>query len=144
LTIDRSPIMDGFEWSPTTPFVPTEPGEDGWCVRDAFCELLRWGPDSHEWSQVVEAPDWQDMPKLAEHLGLTFFGFPEYDKAHTLYVHDVRWLLHNWPTLGGPPAAPGERPVWKKYGWPLGDQYLDRGPVLGAVIINEHEPPHAV
>jgi hypothetical protein len=144
--------------------VATEPGEDGWCVRNAICKLFGWEPESDEWPRFIEAPAWQDMPRLAEHLGLTFFdfprdwanligrmahpgvavfGFPEYEKSHTVDVHDIQWLLHHWPTLGGPPATPDERPLWK-YGWPLGDQYLDRGPVLGAVIIDEREPPHAV
>ena len=56
MTTGHRPTMDGFEWSPTTPFVPTEPGEDGWCGRDAFCELFGWEPDSDEWSRFISAP----------------------------------------------------------------------------------------
>jgi hypothetical protein len=144
--------------------VPTEPGEEGWCVRDAFCELFGWEPGSDEWPRFIEASAGQDVPRLAEHLGLAvfefprdwhdligrsahpgvaLFAFPAYQKSHTVYVHDVQWLLHHWPTPAGQPAAPGERPL-RKYGWPLGDQYLGRGPVLGAVILDECESPRAV
>jgi hypothetical protein len=27
------------------------------------------------------------------------FAFPDYDKSHVIYVHDIQWLLHHWPTL---------------------------------------------
>lgn len=69
--------MDGFEWSPAAPYVATEPGEDGWCLRDAFCELLRWARGSAEWSRfTVEGTGGQDVSRLAEHLGLTVFDVP--------------------------------------------------------------------
>ena len=127
------------------------------------CELSGWEPGSDEWSQFVEAPAGEDMPRLAEHLGLTVFefsrdwndligrsahpgiavfDFPAYQKSHTVYVHDIQWFLHHWPTPEGPPATASERPLWKR-GWPLGDQYLHRGPVLGAVILDERQPSRA-
>jgi hypothetical protein len=76
VSIVGEPTMDGFKWSPSAPYVPAEPGEDGWCVRDAFCELLRWTPGSAEWSRFIEGPAGQDMPRLAGHLGLTVFEIP--------------------------------------------------------------------
>jgi hypothetical protein len=110
--------MNGFDWSPAPPFVPAEPGEDGWCVRDAICELLRWVRGSAEWSRFVQGPRGRDVPRLASHLGLTnfefpgdwneyikrmahpgvaVFDFPAYEKSHAVYVHDVRVV--------GPPLA---------------------------------------
>jgi hypothetical protein len=54
LTIDETPTMAGFKWSATPPYVPTVPGEDGWCVRDAVSKLLGWERDSEEWSRFIE------------------------------------------------------------------------------------------
>src|SRR6266849_3820739 len=68
--------MAGFKWThrelPTNPL----PG-DGWCVRDAFCELFRWPPGSDEWNAFIEIPYHEDMPRLIEHLGLESYD-PEY------------------------------------------------------------------
>lgn len=86
--------------------------------------------------------DWNELVVRLAHPGVAVFDFPAYKKSHAVYVHDVRYLLHHWPTPDGPPAAPSDRPVWKR-GWPLGDQHLIRGPVLGAVILDERQPPHA-
>jgi len=70
--------MAGFEWSPTVPFVPMQPGEDGWCLQDALCGLFRWAPGSSEWSRFdAEGPAGKDIPRLATHLGLTAFVFPD-------------------------------------------------------------------
>ena len=35
MTIDRSPTMDGYEWSPTTPFVPGRAGHRGAAIAGA-------------------------------------------------------------------------------------------------------------
>jgi hypothetical protein len=159
--IVSEPTMDGFEWSPAAPFVPTQPGEDGWCVRDALCQLFEWEIGTEEWSRFIEAPEGRDIPRLAEHLGLTVFELPrEWNdliaasahpgvalflfhadrKSHTVYVHDIRWLLHHWPASDGLPAGPIERPL-RKHGWPLCDQHIVRGPELGAVIVDKRLPP---
>jgi len=154
--------MADFEWPPTPAYVPTEEGEHGWCVRNAICELLQWEPEGKEWRQFVEVPGWPDTRRLAEHLGLTpfefpedwnklltcldhpgaaIFAFPDYEKSHVIYVHDIRWLLHHWPAPDEPPAEEtGERRL-VSYGWPLFPQYVDRGPVLCAVIVDERQPP---
>jgi hypothetical protein len=101
------------------PFAPATPGEIGWCVRDALCELLGWAPGSEEWSRFVESREGQDIPpacraprpnRLRDSEGL--------ERAH---------------------CAPGP---WKR-GWPLGDQHLIRGPVLGVVILDERQPARA-
>lgn len=163
-TDDTIPTMAGFDWSPVPPFVPKVPGENGWCVRDAICELFGWEPGSENWSLFIEAPDPMDTPRLAERLGLTLFSivpqdwnelitrlehpgiaifvFDEGELSHTVYVHDVAWLMHHWPKVDGQPATREDRQL-RWYGWPLGMQYMKHGPVLGAVLINEHEPPHA-
>jgi hypothetical protein len=161
VTTSDVPTMAGFEWSPTPGCVPMEAGEDGWCMRDAICQLLGWTSGSENWWQFIEGPKGKDTPRLAEHLGLkefqvprdwndlirnlahpgvVIFDFHAYQMSHVVYVHDLRWLLHHWPTVGGLPARPEERPLWS-FGWPLGQEHMLRGPVLGAVLIDEREPP---
>ena len=153
--------MDGFEWSPPAPYVPTEPGEDGWCVRDAVCEMFRWKYFSPEWCRFIEWPHERDVSRLAEHLGLTmfespqnwndliaatahpgiaFFDFPVQRKSHAIYVYNVEALIHHWPTAEGPPATADEDWLFW-YGWPLHREHLERGPVLGAVLLDERQPP---
>lgn len=159
------PTMVGFEWS--TAAAPdraeAQDGSDGWCVRDAFCQLLGWAPHSAEWSRFIEWPNGADISRLVAHLGLTVFeieipedwneiiqrsahpGVALFDlhddrKSHVVYVHDVRWLLHHWPTPDGWPIAPGSRKL-RGFGWPLDQRYLARGPLLGAVIVDERQPP---
>lgn len=114
--------MVGFDWSPTPRYLPMKPGEDGWCMRDAICELSGWEPGSEEWYLFVEGPQGPDTPRLAEHLdlacfqvpqdwkaligrlthpGAAIFDFPAYQKSHVVYVHDLQWLMHHWPDNHG-------------------------------------------
>jgi hypothetical protein len=153
--------MDGFEWSPPERHVPLEPGEDGWCVRDAVCEMFRWKSFSPEWRRFIEWPQGQDTSRLAEHLGLTmfespqnwndlivrtahpgiaFFDFPVEGKSHAIYVYDVGALIRHWPTVEGPPATPSEDWLFW-YGWPLHREHLEQEPVLSAVLLDERQPP---
>ena len=156
--------MAGFEWSATEAYVSHD-GGDGWCLRDAICQLFGWEPSSEEYSRFIEAPTGPDTTRLAEYLGLTAFNidnpedwnqliqryahpglavfvFPEYDRSHTIYVPDVQWLLHHWPKNDGAPAEPEDHPLWS-YGWPLGAEYMERGPELAAVFVDERQAPHA-
>ena len=71
------PTMVGFEWSETPPYVPTVPGDNGWCVRDAVCQLFGWPPGSENWSAFMEGVQGEDTPRLAEHLGLACFQIPQ-------------------------------------------------------------------
>jgi hypothetical protein len=163
VTTEYTLTMAGFAWSPTPGFVPMGPGEDGWCMRDAICPLFGWRPGSEEWLRFIEAPVGEDTPRLAEHLGLACFQVPQdwgelisrlahpgaaifdlhaHQMSHVVYVHDLRWLLHHWPADHGLPATPGDRQLWS-YGWPLGPQHMARGPVLGAVLIDERQPPRS-
>ena len=156
------PTMDGFVWSPAAPFVPEQEGENGWCMRDAVSRLIGWEPGSAEWSAFIENPAGWDIDRVAVHLGLPFFGFPEdwndligrsahpgvalfffpaYQRSHAVYVNDVQWLLHHWPVPNAGPARPEERRL-RSYGWPLHREYLMRGPELDGVIIDERQPPH--
>ena len=158
MSVGSIPTMEGFEWSRSPGFVPAEPGEDGWCLRDAICLLFGWERDSEEWQQFREWPAGQDTPRLVEHLGLTifrvpedwdelhrnaahpgvaYFTFPKVGKAHTVYVPDIRVLLRWWPTSDGRPCRQPPRST----GWPLGPQHMARGPVLGAVLVDERESP---
>jgi hypothetical protein len=145
--IDGVRSMAGFQWSPrTNPGRVFGPGEDGWCARDAICQLLGWPPGSDEWQRFVESPAGQDMPRLLRHLVLTDFdleGAAEWNDllalversgdlpavawylmeqvglAHMVYVPSVRWLLRYWPTPWGSQkdAAAWDGPGWP--GWPL-------------------------
>lgn len=153
--------MDGFEWSPTPPYSATEVGEDGWCLRDAVCQLLNWPPGSSNWSKFIESPRGSDTPRIAAHLnlacltipcdwnaliglldhsGLAIFDFHAYQKSHVVFVPDLRWLLHHWPTPDGKPTSPTERHLIR-FGWPLGPEYMMRDPILGAVLLDQHQPP---
>lgn len=156
------PTMAGFGWSPIAPYVAMEVGEDGWCVRNAVCKLLGWERDSEEWGRFVEGPKGMDLIRLAIHLGLTvfevgapgvgtelshraahpgaaLFAFPKSGRSHTEYVPDVRWLLRYWPTPDGFPNR--QSPL--NTGWLLGPEHMVRGPVLGAVLIDERKEPRA-
>jgi hypothetical protein len=69
--IDRVRSMVGFEWSPRMGQAPVfGTGEDGWCVRDAICELLGWEPGSDEWLRFEESVAGPDIPRLFNHLEL--------------------------------------------------------------------------
>jgi hypothetical protein len=159
-TVDE-PTMNGFVWSPAPPFVPTQPGENGYCLRDALCPLFDWEISSDEWLRFRNAPAGRDIPRLAEHLGLTVFeihkewndligriahpgivafDFPAYQMSHVVYVHDLRWLFHHWSSDGRPHLATAERQLWWP-GWPLGPEYMARGPELGAVLVDERQAP---
>jgi hypothetical protein len=163
VTTDGAPTMVGFEWSETEAFVPTVPGENGWCVRDAICQLFGWSSDSDEWKKFIEGPQGKDTDRLADHLGLTLFRvdvpqdfnqlitrldhpgiaifvFDEAEMSHVVYVPDLAWLTHHWPSIDGQPAK-GEDRELRWYGWPLGPQHMARGPVLGAVLVDERLPP---
>ena len=162
-TDDTIPTMVGFDWSDTPAYVPMEAGEDGWCTRDAICQLFGWSPGSEEAKRFIEGPQGQDTPRLAEHLGLACFQVPQdwneliqrldhpgvavFDfhadqMSHSVYVPDLAWLMHHWPKIDGQPAT-GENRQLRWYGWPLGPQHMARGPVLGAVLVAEWLPPRA-
>ena len=158
------PTMGGFNFKPPAPYVASEPGEDGWCLRDAVCELFRWPRYSPEWCRFVEGPQGSDTLLLARHLGLTIFEFPHdwndlitrtahpgiaifdfpaYRKSHAVYVYNVEALIHHWPKPLRPPARGDDRWVFW-YGWPLEGKHLDRGPELGAVLVDERSSPHSM
>lgn len=67
-----APTMEGFTWSAATP-MPRLLSGDGWCVRDAFCQLLDWPVGSAEWLRFVENPEGPDIYRLIEHLGLEWY-----------------------------------------------------------------------
>jgi hypothetical protein len=161
VAVDSTPSMNGFEWSQTEDFVSPVEGANGWCVRDAICRLFGWSPGSEEAKRFIEGPQGEDTPRLAEHLGLAVFqvpqdwneliqrldhpgvavfNFKEYNISHSVYVHDLRWLFHHWPGIDGLPAKGEDQQLWS-YGWPLSPGYIRRGPVLGAVLIDEQQPP---
>lgn len=157
MTDNSTPSLEGFKWSPSKGYV-SDDDSDGWCVRDAFCQLFGWRCGSEEWSRFIKWPTGPDTFRLAGRLGLTLFEvvpeywgeifrraahpgvalfiFPRFGRSHTGYVPDVRWLLRYWPTPDGRPYR------WppRNTGWPLGPEHMERKPVLKAVIIDEHQP----
>lgn len=151
--------LEGFKWSPAKDYIDGD-GSDGWCMRDAFCQLFRWRPGSENWARFIRWPRGLDTLRLAIHLGLTpfevgpeywtelyhrsahpgvaLFFFPTLGKSHIEYVSDVRWLLSYWPTPDGLPY----RWLPRNTGWPLGPEHMKRRPVLGAVIVDQRQPAH--
>jgi hypothetical protein len=157
--------MDGFEWSPAPPFAPRQPGENGWCARDAYCALFGWSYGSPEWWRFGEGPAGQDVARLAERLGLTtfdrpadweelfrrsahpgiaWFVFPAFRMAHMAYVPDIRILVYHWATLSGLPSQETNAYRLFSYGWPLGPEHMVRGPELDTVLVDEREPSRPV
>lgn len=69
--------MYGFQSSPAR-FVPPRmaPGDNGYCLRDAMCTLMDWRVGSEPWASFPEWPNAEDVPRLAEHLGLRFIDIP--------------------------------------------------------------------
>lgn len=151
--------MTGFEWSPTgsAPVQLPEPGSDGWCVRDAVCELFGWPPGSEEWYRFIEFPNGRDIERMCTHLGLEMFTvtdpvewnklikkldhpglasfvFPSVGAAHIVYVHHIHALLHHWPTRGR------MNPELLYAGWPLDSGHLKYGAELDTVIVDTRQP----
>jgi hypothetical protein len=58
--------------------------------------------------------DWNRLIGHSAHKGAAVFIFPSHRRSHIVYVPDVRWLIHHWPTALGPPAVPGSRQQCKK------------------------------
>ena len=159
--------MADFDWRSKPGWVSKVPGDNGWCVRDAVCELLGWPCDSENWRKfTVEGPEWHDTERLAQHLDLTIFNisasvpqeynelitklehpgvalflFEKLETSHVVYIPDLRWLLHHWPGPDGKPATGADRHLWR-YGWPLSPEHMQHEPILGAVLVDEHQGPH--
>ena len=92
--------MCGFQWSPTH-FVPPRmaPSDNGYCLRDSMCTLMDWPVGSEAWASFPEWPNAEDVPRLAQHLGLRFIDVPyelqsDEDLHHPglvmVYMLDVR------------------------------------------------------
>jgi len=140
----ETPRIVNFEWSPR--HIKSEherlPG-NLWCVRDAFCTLLRWEQGSDEWNAFIQAPAPEDMEWLIEHIGLlpfyrasatdveipepmrdhpgvTFHNLHRLRIAHCLYQLHVRHLV-DLPT-----------------------EYtrFDANPELFCVAVDPRQPPH--
>lgn len=68
------PTMAGFVWLSTGSEPPAMPlPGDGWCVRDAFSQLMGWLPGSEDWYSCIENPGGRDIYRLIEHLGLEWY-----------------------------------------------------------------------
>jgi hypothetical protein len=155
--VDVAPSMNGFTWT-LRDLEPWGLDGDRWCVRDAYCALFGWPPDSDEWNRFIEGPATEDMEPLASHLGVeTFdvrspagwnaiipkvdhpgvavFEFPQLKVSHMVYVGHVRVLLEQWPY--GRDSHP--------YGyWPLTPEYLPYSPLLRLVLVDLRQLPRPV
>jgi hypothetical protein len=77
---DQTPTMRGFKWTSTPGKIPAELG-DGWCLRDAMCQLFGWSIGSKEWRAFIECPSAYDTERLCDHLGLEW-----YDPLHPPHI----------------------------------------------------------
>ena len=85
--------MYGFRWSPTR-FAPPRmaPSDNGYCLRDSMCTLMDWPVGSEAWASFPEWPIAQDVPRLAQHLGLRFIDVPfELQSNEDLRSRPVCW-----------------------------------------------------
>ena len=67
-----APTVVGFEWSNSGRTEEEGPAGNGWCVRDAFCALFAWTPNSPEWNSFIEYPDGDDVDWLAHVMGIYY------------------------------------------------------------------------
>jgi adenylate kinase family enzyme len=95
---DLPRTMEGFVWT-SRPEPHPPPGEDWWCIRDAFCALMKWSAGSEEWNRFIEGPAPGDMERLTEWLGLEWYD-PEHP-AHRPILQErldhpgiAVWALH--------------------------------------------------
>lgn len=73
------PTLRDFEWDEPRPVPKWNPDDgDGWCARDAFCQLFGWPRGSDEWNRFMEGITAGELDRLTEHLGLAWFD-PEYE-----------------------------------------------------------------
>jgi hypothetical protein len=152
-----APTMADFRWSPRELPARPVPDSNGWCVRDAYCELLCWPAGSAEWSRFIEYPSPDDLLPLARHLGVSvydvgiaqhwngligkldhpgiaMFDIPAAAIGHAVYVPHVHALLHHWDFGGSP------RTDLPTFGWPLDPRHLQYNPKLFWVIVDERQP----
>lgn len=141
--------MQGFVWSerPPLPQIPRPPGGDLWCIRDAFCALMGWPPESEDWSAFIEAPDGPDMYRLIEHLGLEWFDpeyYPHLPEINARLDHPGILLYDLFiPTPAGirPIGHTMYEPHLRKPRW-LPRRYAPYRPGLVNVIVDTRQSPH--
>jgi len=97
--------MTGFEWFPRTIPAHRVPGSDGWCVRDAYCQLLTWPHLGVAVFDVGIPEYWNELVGKLDHPGIAMFEIPSIAAGHAVYVHHVRALLHHWPNFGAFPGG---------------------------------------
>jgi len=117
--------MMGFAWE--GPETAPPPPADGWCVRDAVCELFEWPVGSEEWRSFIQGPDGPDVDRLLAHLGLedveaadgegdvevpeewldhpglAFYAFPSARMSHVIYEAHLRREKGLHPAAPYPP-----------------------------------------
>jgi hypothetical protein len=137
--------MAGFRWSEREGDLAHRPAPgDLWCVRDAFCALMRWEPGSNEWDSFVEAPLPGDMDRLVEHLGLVWFD-PEHE-SHKLGLQAS--LDHPGITVYAFHLVQMSHCLYQPHIRHLRDlppQYrlIDLNPELFRIIVDTRQPPRA-
>ena len=142
------PSMRGFAWTKPVlgPSVPVVPGGDLWCVRDAFCELMGWPPESEDWQAFIPAPEGADTLRLIDHLGLEHVD-PRSGQSGTAVRLAHPGILFYGLTI---PSTVGTQflshavyePDLRNYR-DIPPEYASYEPVLFDAIIDAHKPPRA-
>lgn len=135
------PTVLDFDWHHAGSHLPASAAGDGWCVRDAFCELFRWPVGSDEWLAFVEGPHPEDMDRLTEHLGLEWF-----DPGHPAHIGPLSERLdHPGATCWKLHAVRMSHVIYQphlRYERPLPEQYWPFQPERFRVLVDARQEPH--
>lgn len=137
-----APTLSGFQWDEPRPLPQWNSNDrDGWCVRDAFCQLFGWHRGSEEWNRFLEGITAGEMDRLTEYLGLYWFD-PEYRPhrevlenswdhpgvaVYAIHAHQLSHCIFE-PHLRYPRGLP--------------EQYWALQPELYRLIVDLRQPPH--
>jgi hypothetical protein len=137
---DLPRTMEGFVWTPR-PEPHPPPGEDWWCIRDAFCALMKWPRGSEDWNRFIEGPAPGDMERLTEWLGLEWYD-PEHPAHRPILLERLDhpgiavWALH-----GSRMAHVIYQPTLRR-GAVLPPQFWPYQPELYRFLVDTRQPAH--
>lgn len=125
---------------------PTFPPEqDGWCVRNAVCELMGWGLGSPEFLAFHEELSRDDADRLFDHLGLVRFEFDGDDREGALEAYKSSFD-HPGLAMWACPAAEMSHCTYQphlQHGQRLGPEHLAMGEwVLFEVVADPTQMAH--
>lgn len=129
--------MAAFQWTPRPP-VNSQPGEDNWCLRDAFCRLLDSPSSSENWLRFIEGPCPGDIPRLIEHLNLWDIGTREEWTTPELFDGWQGVLMYRFNDGSGTGHAVFESDIGNPSGLPRVYQRLM--PELHTIVVDPYNP----